>query len=190
MMDAPRWKRTEVLLLHYLVTRPTGRGLRAAMESTLAELGADGVPVLLEIDFARVRVLDASCADEIVGCLAERLCGPNPPADAYLWLRNVDEPHQRVLQSVLEHRRRLVAADGPTGCRLLGPASEEIRRAWRRLLTIGCADPSRAATDLACEEDRVAFLVGELERQRLARRDRDGRIWACAPSVLRIHVAA
>ncbi len=49
-----------------LVTRPTGRAVRSAIESRLADVRPTAVTV---IDFRRVSVLDYSCADEVVARL-------------------------------------------------------------------------------------------------------------------------
>ncbi|MDH3568711.1 MAG: STAS-like domain-containing protein, partial [Gemmatimonadota bacterium] len=49
-----------------LVTRPTGKAVRDGIEAALDDLDTESVAV---IDFSTVRLLDYSCADEIVGKL-------------------------------------------------------------------------------------------------------------------------
>lgn len=181
VVDPPGWRHTEVLLLDYLVTRPTGRSVRTAVERMLRDLAGDGRPTLLTMDFRRVRVLDASCADEIVGRLAERLCAADPPADAHLWLRGLDETQERILHAVLEHRGCVVGAEGPRGHRLLGPASAELQQAWHALLAVGSVELTRWAAHCPGRDEQAAALLRELTQRRLARLDGAGRAWICAP---------
>ena len=49
-----------------LVTRPTGHAVRRGVEEVLAEYDGEQVAV---IDFSSVRLLDLSCADEVVAKL-------------------------------------------------------------------------------------------------------------------------
>jgi hypothetical protein len=64
---APRLSVTS--LFSNLVTRPTGRAIRTGVESQLAEMEGVCAPCLSVLDFSQVRILDYSCADEIVAQL-------------------------------------------------------------------------------------------------------------------------
>ena len=75
-------RRTVCDLYSDLVTRPTGAAVRDGIEKQLAELGDRSLTV---IDFSHVRLLDYSCADEIVAQLLMR------------YVRADDAPPPRVL---------------------------------------------------------------------------------------------
>src|SRR4028119_1914347 len=90
---APR--RSVTSLFSNLVTRPTGRAIRTGVESQLAEMEAGPSPCLSILDFSQVRILDYSCADEIVAKLILRFLGEERPAEAYFVVRGVQEHHVR-----------------------------------------------------------------------------------------------
>ncbi|HCR04782.1 MAG TPA: hypothetical protein DIU18_06310, partial [Gemmatimonadetes bacterium] len=59
-------QRSVATLYSHLVTRPTGRAVRLAIESLLADAGDIALSL---IDLSEVNVLDFSCADEAVAKL-------------------------------------------------------------------------------------------------------------------------
>lgn len=71
-----------------LVTRPTGRAVRASIEEAL---DADAAVALL--DFTGVGLIDFSCADEIVAKLSR---------DRVLLVRGLTDGHREALEPVLE----------------------------------------------------------------------------------------
>jgi len=73
-----------------LVTRPTGRAVRASIESALA---SDAVVALL--DFTGVGLIDFSCADEIVAKLSRDRV-------RVLLVRGLTDGHREALEPVLE----------------------------------------------------------------------------------------
>ena len=76
------------------------------------------------IDFASVRCLDFSCADEIVG----KLLLQHGEA-RYFLLRGVTEIHGEAIEAVLERYNIAVVAQQRCGTiRVLGPASDTARR--------------------------------------------------------------
>ncbi len=94
-----------------LVTRPTGRAVRASIERTLA-----GGVAIARMDFTGVGLIDFSCADEIVAkLLRERV--------RVLLVRGLTEAHREALEPVLERAGLAVLcelADGtldPVGLR-------------------------------------------------------------------------
>jgi len=72
-----------------LVTRPTGRAVRASIEEAL---DADAAVALL--DFTGVGLIDFSCADEIVAKLSREV--------RVLLVRGLTEGHREALEPVLE----------------------------------------------------------------------------------------
>ena len=63
----------------HLVTRPTGRAVRRAIEEKVARGARTAISL---IDLSDVAVMDFSCADEIVAKLLMRYLEEDRPADA------------------------------------------------------------------------------------------------------------
>ena len=116
-----------------LVTRPTGRAVRHAIEE---QLGSPEIVSVSLIDFTEVRILDFSCADEVVAKLLLRYLRPDRPRNAFFLFRTVGELHLHAVEEVL-HRQRLAAVCdvGKGKFELLGTTSEEERVAWDVLET-------------------------------------------------------
>src|SRR5690606_2144026 len=104
-----------------LVTRPTGRAIRTGVESQLAELEPGPRFCLSILDFSQVRVLDFSCADEIVAKLLLRYAADDSPGDAYFVARGLQEHHRDAVEAELERHGLLPVAQNEDGvARLLG----------------------------------------------------------------------
>ena len=90
-------RRSVTSLFSNLVTRPTGRAIRTGVESQIADMdGPAASPCLSILDFSQVRVLDYSCADEIVAKLLLRFSGEERPAEAFFVVLGVQEHRQEV----------------------------------------------------------------------------------------------
>ncbi len=102
-----------------LVTRRTGAAVRGGVERELAEL--DGGPAV--IDFALVRCLDFSCADEIVAKLVIQY------GSCRFFFRGLTLSQRDALEPVLAHHGLAVATvtDGSDRVELLGPDIEVAR---------------------------------------------------------------
>ena len=115
-----------------LVTRPTGRAVRDAIEVELA-----GVPRQVSvsvIDLTGIRVLDFSCADEVVAKLLLRYLPPERPGNVFFLFRAVEEVHGHAVGEVLaRHGLAAVCDFGEGDLRLLGRATSEERAAWSAL---------------------------------------------------------
>ncbi len=148
-----------------LVTRSTGRAVRTGIEAHLAEHPDVTVVVL---DFSAVRVLDCSCADEVVAqLLLRRAARPSAPP-VYFLMRGLDESHADQLDDVLRRHGLAVAAEERGGAvRLLGAISERMRTAWARLASRGAAAPEELASELASPVDEVRGALEELAGRRL-----------------------
>ncbi|MDE2981251.1 MAG: hypothetical protein OXU74_08645 [Gemmatimonadota bacterium] len=155
---------------HNLVTRPTGRAVREAIEQRLALAAASPArkppsPHVMLIDFTRVRILDFSCADEVVAKLLLRYQGPDRPGNIFFLFRAVDEMHRHAVEEVLERHGLAAVCDVGGGFQLLGPATPEERKAWdtlERCERIGPRDLAEALGELG-----EPLLIG-LARRRLA----------------------
>ncbi len=155
---------------HNLVTRPTGRAVREAIERRLARTSPPPVrtplsPHVMLIDFTRVRILDFSCADEVVAKLLLRYQGPDRPGNIFFLFRAVDEMHRHAVEEVLERHGLAAVCDVGGGFQLLGPATPEERKAWdtlERCERIGPRDLAGALGELG------EPLLRGLARRRLA----------------------
>ena len=154
---------TATSLYAHLVTRPTGRAVRMAIET---RLGSAGPRSLSLIDFSEVTILDFSCADEVVAKLLQRYATPRGD-EAFFEFRGVHEPHRDQVEYVLQRQGLLaVAVTAPSSFELLGHRTEEEDLAWRDLersgflaAQVGHApgrEPDRNALD-ALVSRRVAF---------------------------------
>ena len=156
-------QRTVASLYSHLVTRQTGRAVRMAIETQLAELGERSLSL---IDLSEVTVLDFSCADEVVAKLLQRYSGEDP-TQAYFVFRGVHEPHRDQIEWVL-HRQGLaaVAEVDPGRFDLLGDRSEPQEAAWRVLEERGLIGREEVGDLLPDAEQRHA--LDELVQRRLA----------------------
>jgi hypothetical protein len=125
---------TETSLYAHLITRPTGRAVRMAIETRLHGLGPRSLSL---IDFSEVAILDFSCADEVVAKLLQRYADPEPH-QAFFVFRGVHEPHRDQVEYVLGRQRLLAVAETAPGTfELLGERSDTEERAWRTLEGLG-----------------------------------------------------
>lgn len=153
-----------------LVTRPTGRAVREAIEARIAP-SRPPVSVSL-VDFTRVRLIDFSCADEVVAGLLLRHLPPGRPRDAFFLFRAVEEVHGHAVGEVLaRHGLAAVCNFGGGRFRLVGSASRGERAAWsvlERRERIGHGD----SASLLGPGGRA--VLGRLCERRLAYRDSSG----------------
>jgi hypothetical protein len=152
-----------------LVTRSTGRAVRNGIEAHLQEHPDVTIVVL---DFSAVRVLDCSCADEIV---AQLLLRSEPGAaqgrGIYFLVRGLDEVHADQIDEVLRrHGLSLVAEERGGAKRLLGRATDLMRAAWERIASHGAALPEELASELSWPLDDARRALDELAGHRLVMR--------------------
>ena len=126
-------RRTVTSFYSNLVTRPTGRAVRLGVEEQLRSLGG-GAPCVSLLDFSQVRVLDYSCADEIVAKLLLRYTAEDRPMDAYFIARGLKEHHLESVEAVLDRHGLLLVTEEPGAMpRLLGPCGDGERCCWAAL---------------------------------------------------------
>lgn len=163
-------KHTVASLYSHLVTRPTGRAVRLAIESLLAEAGEPSVSV---VDFSQVTILDFSCADEVVARLLSQYMGDDRPREAFFVLRGVQEWHEEPIQVVLERQSLAAVAHAPDGhVRLLGTVAPEEAQAWERLESLREVTPGDPGDVPGSDEERR--LLDRLVERRLAFREPGG----------------
>ena len=150
-------QRSVATLYSHLVTRPTGRAVRLAIESQLAEAGHTAFSL---IDLSEVTVLDFSCADEVVAKLVARYLEADRPREAYFVIRGVSEVHREPIEVVLERQRLAAVAqrcDG--GYELLGARSDAEDSAWRLIEARGRVDALELGELLPGPEDKSALAA-------------------------------
>jgi hypothetical protein len=163
-------RHTVASLYSHLVTRPTGRAVRLAIESLLAEAGEPSVSV---VDFSQVTILDFSCADEVVARLLSRYLAEDRPREAFFVLRGVQEWHEEPIQVVLERQSLAAVAHAPDGgVRLLGTVAPEEARVWERVEELREVSPGGEDETLGSHEDRQ--LLDRLAARRLVFREPGG----------------
>jgi len=152
-------RRSVASLYSQLVTRPTGRAVRLAIETQIAEFGEVAFSV---IDLTEVTLLDFSCADEVVAKLLQRYMRDDRPREAYFVFRGLADFHLDPIESVLERQGLAAVAQGAGGAfELLGPRSSEEGAVWRLVEERGSL-PGSTLTDLIDTDHREALesLVG------------------------------
>jgi hypothetical protein len=146
-----------------LVTRPTGAAVRAQIEALLN--GSDRA--LAVIDFTHVRMIDFSCADEVVAKLLLRYCDDLPPREAYFIFRGLSEEHWDAIEVVLEQRGLALLVEDDHGLALRGALTEDERQAWEAVRRRGRAGPADVAGDIGADDDDAERVLEGLRRRRL-----------------------
>jgi len=143
-----------------LVTRRTGEAVRFGIEAMLPEDDETTV-----IDFGTVRLMDMSCADEIVGkLLLQRGDG------RYFLLAGVHAAHEDALLPVLERHHLAVVAEDRTGVlKVLGSLPESARRAFGILADSGPAPLADVAAQLALPPEEARHALETLRHHRVVR---------------------
>jgi hypothetical protein len=144
-----------------LVTRRTGQAVRSGIERLLDDGGGE----MAVIDFGTVRLMDHSCADEIIGKLLLA------HGDArYFLLNGLDPSHEDAILPVLEcHGLAVVARDRAGRLKLLGPLPEAARLAFRLLADDGPAVPEEVAAKLAWTPAAALAALETLRERRVVR---------------------
>lgn len=173
---------TSVATFHNnLVTRPTGRAVRAAIESQLRE----GTGTCLSLlDFTQVDVIDFSCADEIVGQLLRRYLRSDRPCEAYFVAGGVAEHHRDLFETVLSRHKLLLVTMGSRSTELWGPAPRELQWAWSRLDAMGLARADDLEARDGMGRKAAAALLEELAVWRVAI-PKEHKIFSSLPAVVR-----
>lgn len=149
-----------------LVTRRTGQAVRDGIEPLLADHPPGDLAV---VDFSTVRLLDLSCADEIVGKLLLRHGHAR-----YFLLFGVHDHHLEAIEPVLERHGLAVVAQDRTGrLRLLGRLPDHATRAFAVVMETGGAVLETVASQLHLTGEATRAALDELVRRHLVRPDGD-----------------
>jgi hypothetical protein len=156
--------RTVADLYSHLVTRPTGRAVRLAIESQLEEMER---PALSLVDFSSVAILDYSCADEVVAKLLLSLRAGGVGGKTWVLFRGIRDFHRDPIEAVLErHTIQAVLQDAGGRSELFGPSHPLDLELWSRVEEAGrVAGPDVTDTFLRSADDEAR--LGQLLRNRL-----------------------
>lgn len=150
-----------------LITRNTGALVRSVIEERLAGL-ADGTVAFL--DFSHIRLLDRSCADEILSKLMLPMTTDHPPRDGYVVLHGLDEFHLETIEAVLEtHHLALVVQLPSLEARLVGSVTEQERRCWEQVMRQGGANADTLAVEIGMPCESCQEMLEGLAKRRLLR---------------------
>ncbi len=165
-------QRSVATLYSHLVTRPTGRAVRLAIETQLAEVSR---PALSLIDLSEVTVLDFSCADEVVAKLLLRFLDEDRPGDAYFVLRGLGNQHRDPITTVLERHNLLavVQLEG-AGFELIGARTEIEQSTWKVLEEAGHVSADCMVEMFPGEAERLALAQLVVRRVVIRHADPDG----------------
>ena len=166
-------------LFSNLVTRPTGRAVRYAIEQRIEESGGTCLSIL---DFSQVGIIDFSCADEIVAKLLQKYRLANRPTDAFFVVKGVAEHHREPIETVLNRHNLLLIAVDQERPALWGPAPTRLRLAWHWLNRLGRAFPDDLAAAHGLTTRTAGSWLNRLVSWRLAIPDA-GDGYASLPTV-------
>lgn len=151
-----------------LVTRRTGQIVRTHVEAMLDD---DDERVTV-IDFTSVRLLDLSCADEIVAKLVL-----THGRARYFLFRGVHAAHRDAIDPVLERQGlAAVAQDRDGHLQLIGSVPHEVRQVFDFVTRQGGAHLDDIAQHLAVPADAAHEVFSELLDRRLARPGTEHRV--------------
>lgn len=162
-----------------LVTRPTGRAIRMGVESQISDLAPARELCLSILDFSQVRVIDYSCADEIVAKLLLRYSVEPRPAEVFFLIRGLQDHQQVAVEAVLERHALLAVMEAePRRFALLGPADPFQRTCWSALAPRRRVGVAELARELSLPEDVATTTIASLVLRRVALSFSDGTVCA------------
>ena len=151
-----------------LVTRPTGRAVRAQIEVLLESARSDD-RALAVIDFSHVSMIDFSCADEII---AKLLLG-GQKKEAYFVFRGMTDDHWDAIEAVLERHGLALVVEREDGVELVGVLEEGERRTFQAIKRRGRAECWELAGDMNEPESTVRVALDRMWHRRLIMRSGD-----------------
>jgi hypothetical protein len=167
-------QRSVTSLYASLVTRPTGRAVRMAIETQLQGAGTLSLSL---IDFSEVVIIDFSCADEVVAKLLQQSLS-DEARDAFFVFRGVLEPHRDQIEVVLARQGLAAVIEAERGSfSLVGVRSDGEARAWEAIERRGTLGPDDIEALFAGPQEREAF-ASLLARGLIFRSPDSGRVHA------------
>ena len=167
-------RKTVTSLYSHLVTRPTGRAVRLAIETQLQGAGDRSLSL---IDLSEVVIIDFSCADEVIAKLLQG-ARDNETHEAFFVFSGVHGPHRGQIEVVLERQGLAAVVETDPGTfGLLGVHSDREARVWGRLEERGAVASEDAEIVFPDPADRTV-LDGLVDRGLAFRSATSGRVHA------------
>ncbi len=148
-----------------LVTRPTGRAVRLAIEEQLRGIKGTSLSIL---DFSRVRIIDYSCADEVIAKLLRRFRSAERPSNVFFVVNGVSEHQRDTVEQVLRRDNLLLVAVDQGRSALWGAAPDRLRSAWDCLDQLGRTATGEFASARGVNERAASSCLRRLVAQRVA----------------------
>ena len=150
-----------------LVTRPSGQVIRERIERDIKK-EKDGEVVAL--DFAKIGIIDYSCADEIVAKLISRLIS-GEYGDRYIILTGLNENQKENIEVALEKKDLAVMARMKDGSSLvLGTLNNYLKETLNLILKKGKTTAKELSEIMKLEANTSGTRLLNLHKKRLVRR--------------------
>ncbi len=161
-----------------LVTRPTGQAVRERIERDLEKEPEGSV---VGLDFAKVGVIDYSCADEIAAKLVSRLLS-GEYGDRYLVLLGLNENQKDNIEVALERKGLAAAAElKGSGRVLLGELHNYLKDTLEHVEKKGRVTAKEMGDAKKLEANTSGTRLLNLYKKRLVKRIEDvrpeGKVW-------------
>lgn len=161
-----------------LVTRPSGEKIRRRIERDI-EKEPEGT--VIGLDFAKIGVIDYSCADEIVAKLVSRLLS-GEYGDRYLLLTGLSENQKENIEVAVERKDLAVVAEMKDGGRdVLGNLNSYLKDTLDFIVKKKKATSKDLADAKKIEANTSGTRLLNLYKKRLVKRVEevrsDGKIW-------------
>ena len=168
---------TVASLYSHLITRPTGRAVRMAIEAQLQEMSG---PAISQVDFSSVAILDYSCADEVVAKLLLAIRDDGPVrSDVFVYFRGLRSFHLEPVEAVLErHGLHAVVESAPLRAELVGSVAPPVGSLWTAVEEAGRIPGGELDEWMAAGERSASDLEFLLASRSLFRHPFRGDIYA------------
>jgi hypothetical protein len=165
-----------------LVTRPSGQAVRERIERDIEEEPEGSV---IALDFARIGIIDYSCADEIIAKLVSRLLS-GEYGDRYLLLAGLNENQEENIEVALERKSLAVVAERRDGKRaVLGELNNYLKDTLDFIMKKKKVSAKDLSTGLKLEANTSGTRLLNLHKKRLVRRSEttgaEGKVWLYEP---------
>jgi hypothetical protein len=165
-----------------LVTRPSGERIRQRIERDI-ETEPDGSVIAL--DFARIGIIDYSCADEIIAKLVSRLLS-GEYGDKYILLTGLNENQKENIEVALERKDLAIVSEMREGHRMLiGNLNNYLKETLDFIQKKKKVSAKNLSVGLKLEANTSGTRLLNLHKKRLVRRAEtigtEGKVWLYEP---------
>jgi DNA/RNA-binding domain of Phe-tRNA-synthetase-like protein len=165
-----------------LVTRPSGETIRRRIER---DMDGESDGSVIALDFARIGIIDYSCADEIIAKLVSRLLS-GEYGDKYLLLTGLNENQEENIEVALERKGLAIVAEMREGERtVLGELNNYLKDTLDFIMKKKRASSKELSNAKKIEANTSGTRLLNLHKKRLVRRvetiGTEGKVWLYEP---------